>query len=110
MKKDMVLMDTDIYTDIVDDIQGTASECVFSNELLSKTDVWNDTSVGRKMTEILKSFYKMSDLYRAEAAESLPRSLFTLRDGMMEIDQKTSESLAMEQKNKREVTGNEQKR
>ena len=48
------------------------------------------------MNELLKSFYKMSGTYRLEASGSLPWALLTLRDSMIEIDKKVSESLVVE--------------
>ena len=76
-----------------------SSENIQFDELLRKTDIWQDTSCGRKMNELLKSVYKMSDSYRFEASGSLPRALLTLRDSMIEVDKKVSESLVVERAN-----------
>ncbi|MBR4671210.1 MAG: hypothetical protein IKO84_11465 [Butyrivibrio sp.] len=96
MAENKVLMDTNVFTEITTGIKGNASNCVFSDELLRKTDIWEDTATGRKMNELLKSFYKMSDAYRLEAAESLPRALLTLRDSMVGVDKNLSESIDVE--------------
>ena len=94
-----VIMDTNVFTEITTRIKNNASNCIFSDELLRKTDIWNDTSTGRKMNELLKSFYKMSGTYRLEASGSLPWALLTLRDSMIEVDKKVSESLVVERMN-----------
>ena len=99
MAEDKVMMDTNVFTEITTGIKNNASNCIFSDELLRKTDIWNDTSCGRKMNEILRSFYKMSGTYRLEAAGSLPWALLTLRDSMIEVDKKVSESLVVERAN-----------
>ena len=96
MAEDKVMMDTNVFTEITTGIKNNASNCIFSDELLRKTDIWNDTSTGRKMNEILRSFYKMSDTYIFEASGSLPWALLTLRDSMIEVDKKVSESLVVE--------------
>ena len=77
MAEDRVMMDTNVFTEITTGIKNNASNCIFSDELLRKTDIWNDTSCGRKMNEILRSFYKMSGTYRLEAAGSLPWAPYT---------------------------------
>ena len=96
MAENKVLMDTNVFTDITAGIKNNASNCIFSDELLRKTNVWEDTATGRKMNELLKSFYNMSDTYRQEAAESLPRALLTLRDSMVAVDKKLSKSIDVE--------------
>ena len=99
MAEDKVMMNTNVFTEITAGIKNNASNCIFSDELLRKTDIWNDTATGRKMNEILRSFYKKSDTYRIEASGSLPWALLTLRDSMIEIDKKVSESLVVERVN-----------
>lgn len=94
--EDKVLMDTNVFTGIVENIRGAASYCVMSEDPLQKLDAWEGISAGRKMNEILKQFYKATELYRAEASESLPRALLTLRDGMIAVDKEASENLTVE--------------
>ena len=86
MAENKVFMDTNVFTDIVENIRGAASYCVMSEDPLQELDAWEGISAGRKMNEILKQFYKATELYRAEASESLPRALLTLRDGMIAVD------------------------
>ena len=88
-----IYMDTNVVTDIVEDIRNTTAKCAYSEESFSKINVFETTDVGREMNEILKLFYKSTETYRHEASESLPRALFTLRDGMIEQDRILSEGL-----------------
>ena len=91
-----VFMDTNVFTNIVDNIQSAAASCVLSDEPLGIMNVMEGTDVGRKMNEILKKVYKTQDLYRHETADSLPRALLTLRDSMIEQDKIISDSLTVE--------------
>ena len=88
-----VLMDTGIFTDIVDDIRTSSSECVLSEEPLSSAKVWEHTDVGIKMTGILEKVYKASEAYRIESSKSLPDAFFKLRDSMIQVDETAAESL-----------------
>ena len=92
-----VFIDTNIFTNIVDDIQNAAAGCVLSDEPLGNMDVMAGTDAGRKMNEILKKVYKTQDAYRHETSDSLPRALRTLRDSMIEQDKIISDSLTAEE-------------
>ena len=94
--EDKVLMDTNVFTEIVENIRGAAAYCTLSEDPLQRLDAWEGISAGRKMNEILKQFYKTTELYRSEASESLPRALLTLRDGMIAVDKEASENLTVE--------------
>ena len=58
MEENSVFMDTNVFTDIVENIRGAAAYSTLSEEPLQKLDAWEGISAGRKMTEILKQFYK----------------------------------------------------
>ena len=92
-----VFIDTNIFTNIVNDIQNAATGCVLSDEPLGNMDVMAGTDAGRKMNEILKKVYKTQDAYRHETSDSLPRALRTLRDSMIEQDKIISDSLTAEE-------------
>lgn len=92
-----VSIDTNIFTNIVDDIQNAAAGCVLSDEPLGNMEAMTGTDAGRKMNEILKKIYKTQDAYRHETADSLPKALRTLRDSMIEQDEIISDSLTAEE-------------
>ena len=91
-----VYMDTRVFTDIVNRIGGTSAKCILSTEPLGKTNVFEETKVGHEMNEILKLYYKSTEVYRNESSNSLPRALITLRDGIIEQDRILSEGLVVE--------------
>ena len=93
MSKYDVLMDTTVFTDIVNEIKNTASDCVLSDEPLNSTDVWKYTDVGNKMNRILEKVYKASEVYGAESSKSLPEAFLKMRDSMINVDENASESL-----------------
>lgn len=95
-----VYMDTRVFTDIVNRIGVASSKCVLSADPLSKTDIFEETSVGKEMNEILKLYYKSTEVYRNETSDSLPRALLKVRDSMIEQDKILSEGLTIE-KNRR---------
>ena len=96
MARKSVYMDTNVFTDIVEDIGNMTAKGVFSEDALSKTSVFEKTDVGREMNEILKLFYKSTEVYRHESSESLPRALLTLRDSLIEQDRILSEGLEVD--------------
>lgn len=93
MSKYSVLMDIDVFTDIVNEIKNTATDCVLPEEPLDKTEIWKHTDVGNKMNEILKKVYKSSEAYGAESSKSLPVALLKMRDGMINVDEGAADSL-----------------
>ena len=96
MARKSVYIDTNVFTDIVEDIRNTTAKGVFSEDALSKTSVFENTDVGQEMNEILKLFYKSTEVYRHESSESLPRALLTLRDSLIEQDRILSEGLEVD--------------
>jgi hypothetical protein len=95
-----VYMDTRVFTDIVNRIGVASSKCVLSTDPLSKTDAFEKMRVGKEMNEILKLYYKSTEVYRNETSDSLPRALLKVRDSMIEQDRILSEGLTVE-KNRR---------
>ena len=93
MSKYDVLMDTVVFTDIVNEIKNTASDCVLSEEPLNSTEAWKYTEVGNKMTRILEKAYKASEVYVAEASKSLPNAFLKMRDSIKNVDETASASL-----------------
>jgi len=91
-----VFMNTRVFTDIVKDIGGAASACVLSDEPLAKADFLDDSYVGKELHALLNEAYKMTELHRAEASESLPRALLKLRDSMIVVDDALSKSLVVD--------------
>ena len=53
-----VFIDTNIFTNIVDDIQNAAAGCVLSDEPLGNMDVMAGTDAGRKMMRFLRRYTK----------------------------------------------------
>lgn len=95
-KEDKVFMDTGVFTDIVEDIRGAASECVFPDNALRQANRIGTFNAGRKMQEILKEIHKTDEMYRREASESLPTAFLKMRDSMIAIDDACANSLTVE--------------
>lgn len=95
-KEDKVFMDTGVFTDIVADIRGAASECVFPDNALRQANRIGTFNAGRKMQEILKEIHKTDEMYRREASESLPTAFLKMRDSMIAIDDACANSLTVE--------------
>ena len=93
MSKYDVLMDVAVFTDIVNEIKNTASDCVLSDDPLNATEVWKYTDVGNKMNRILEKVYKSSEVYGAEASKSLPQAFLKMRDSMINVDEAAGASL-----------------
>ena len=93
MAEENVLIETNIFTDIINEIQDTASDCVLSEGPLGSTKEWEHTDVGNKMNAILKRVYESSDIYRSETSTSLPVSFLKMRDGMVNVDNAVGKSL-----------------
>ena len=49
MAEENVLIETNIFTDIINEIQDTASDCVLSERPLGSTNVWEHTVMIRSM-------------------------------------------------------------
>ena len=89
-------MDTGVFTDIVEDIRGAASECVFPDNALRQANRIGTFNAGRKMQEILKEIHKTDEMYRRETSESLPTAFLKMRDSMIAIDDACANSLTVE--------------
>ncbi|WP_072700843.1 hypothetical protein [Butyrivibrio hungatei] len=87
-------MDTEVFTDIVEEIRNTASMCELSDEPLRNVSAWEGLQCGRYMNKILEHVYELSQLYRLEASESLPNALTSLRDGLIEQDKIIARSIS----------------
>ena len=91
-----VFMDTNVFTQIVGDIQSAADNLVLSDSALKNSDCLNGFPAGVEIIEALKEVHTTSKLYRYEAAVALPKGLLTLRDSMIEVDESVSRSLRVE--------------
>mgnify|MGYP006935963095 CR=1 FL=1 len=96
MAENSVFMDTNVFSNIVDGIRGTASECVFSDSALKQADRLDTYKAGRKIHELLLAIHKTDELYRQESSQSLPHGFLTMRDSMIAIDKACAESLTVE--------------
>ena len=99
MAENKVFMDTGVFTGIVEDIRGAASECVFSDSALKQADRLDTFNAGRKIHQLLKEIHKTDEMYRQEASESLPHAFLTLRDSMIAIDNAAANNLTVEKIN-----------
>ena len=95
MANNEVYMDTKVFTDIVNSIGTSASDCVFSGDPLDKVNIWRDTDVGKKMEQILGKVYLATDEYKALSAMTLPTAYFKLRDNMINVDDALSKGIAV---------------
>lgn len=96
MADEKVLMDTVVFTDIVEEIRGAASECKFPDHSLEKARLLNTFSAGRQIHEILKEIHLTDESYQMETFEALPKGLLTERDSMIAIDDAVSKGLVVE--------------
>ena len=94
--EDKVFMDTNVFTEIVDDIQGAANACVFPDNSISKASSLDTFDAGKEMHAILEEIHKTTEFYRHEVSESLPQGFLTMRDSMIAIDKEASESLTVD--------------
>ncbi len=99
MAENSVFMDTNVFSNIVDGINGAASECVFPDSALNQADRLDTFTAGRKIHELLLAIHKTDELYRSESSESLPHGFLTMRDSMIAIDKASAESLTVEKVN-----------
>ena len=98
-KEQSVFMDTGVFTGIVEDIRGAASECVFPDSALKQAGRLDTFKAGRKMHELLKEIHRTDESYRRESSESLPHAFTTMRDSMIAIDKAAADSLTVEKVN-----------
>lgn len=96
MAKDSVFMDTGVFTKIVDDIKGSASECVLPDSALKAAKNLDTFNTGRLMHNMIEELHNTADLYRKEASLSLPKALFTLRDDLIAVDDALGGSISVE--------------
>ena len=99
MAENKVFMDTGVFTGIVDNIRGTASECVFPDSALNQAGRLDTFKAGRRIHELLKVIHKTDEMYRHESSESLPHGFLTMRDSMIAIDKAAADNLTVEKTN-----------
>ncbi|SFV04577.1 hypothetical protein [Butyrivibrio sp. INlla21] len=99
MSENKFFMDTNVFTDIVGGIRGSATDCNLQDSPLGKTSVWEGTSVGEYMNELLKKAYDTTRIYQSESSEALPHSLQVIRDSMIKVDKDASKSLDLKDSN-----------
>lgn len=99
MAENSVFMDTNVFTDIVEEIRGNASECVFPDNALNQAGHLDTFKSGRTMHKILEELHKTDETYRRESSESLPRAFLTMRDSMIAIDKVSADNLTVEKVN-----------
>jgi len=96
MAENKVFMDTNVFTDIVNEVEGSAYDCKFPDNALNKAGSLNTFNTGRKINAILKGIHRTDEMYRQESSISLPKAFLTMRDSMIAIDKEASESLTVE--------------
>ena len=96
MADNKVFMDTNIFTEVVNSIGISASNCVLSKSVLDKVDTWDNTAVGKKMTKLLKDVLNSSKVYKDEAGMTLPASFLKMRDSMINVDNAAASSLKVD--------------
>ena len=99
MAENSVFMDTNVFTDIVEEIRGNASECTFPDNALNQVGHLDSFNAGRTMHKILEELHKTDEIYRRESSESLPRGFLTMRDSMIAIDKASADNLTVEKVN-----------
>lgn len=99
MSDKKVFMDTGIFTGIVEDIRGAASELKLKDSSLEKAEAMCGITGGCKMYNILEEMYRTDFLYNTVASGSLPNALLKIRDGMIAVDNAMSESLSVNKGN-----------
>ena len=92
-KERSVFMDTVVFTDIVNDMQGAASECVLLDAPLDEAKDLCGTTAGCKLYNVLEETYRTVYVHRMVASGELPTALLKLRDSMIKTDDALSKSL-----------------
>jgi len=95
MAEKSIFMDTNVFTDIVNDIQGTASECVFSEAILDEAKNICGTISQAKLYNALEEIHRATYLHEAVASTELPTALLKLRDSMIAVDDALSKNLTV---------------
>ena len=99
MAENKVFMDTGIFTDIVENMRGAASESVFPDSSLKQVNRLDTFKAGMTMHKILEELHKTDEMYRLEASESLPTAFLKMRDSMIAVDEACADSLTVEKVN-----------
>ena len=96
MKEEKVYMDAGVFTEIVGSIGNSAADCVLSDSVLENIEVWENTSVGKKMEKLLRDVLNSSKVYREESSVVLPTAYLKLRDSMRRVDDVASKSIKVD--------------
>ena len=95
MAEKSIIMDTNVFTGIVNEIQGTASDCVQSETPLDEANYICGTAAGCKLYNALEEINRATYLHGAVASNELPDALLKLRDSMIAVDDALSKSLTV---------------
>lgn len=88
-----ILMNTTVFSNIVDDIAYSAAECLIDKDSVLAVDKIAGTDTMRKLSVLLDEELDNSIEYKEHASFSLPYALGTLRDSMILQDKYASNSL-----------------
>lgn len=102
MAEEKILMDTNVFSSIVEEIRGAASECVFPENALEQAGNLATFNAGRKMRDILAELHKTDEIYRQESSEALPHAFLTIRDSIIEVDKDAGDKFTVEKKYRRQ--------
>lgn len=93
MSTGKILMETTIFTDLVDGIASSGKSCRLDREHILVTDKTLGTDTMKKLSALLDEEYEASIAYQKHVSMSLPHALGTLRDSMILQDKYGSEAL-----------------
>ena len=96
MPNSEMYIDTKVFTDIVNNIGTSASDCILSGDALDEVKVWRDTDVGKKMEQILGKVYLATDEYRTLSAMTLTTANNKIRDSINKVDETLSKSVSVD--------------
>ena len=86
-------MNTTVFTEIVDNIAYSASECRIDRDSVLAADEMAGTDTMEKLFGLLEEAYDNSVQYKEHASFSLSYALGTLRDSMILQDEYVSDTL-----------------
>lgn len=95
MTEKLVVINPDIFEEIVGDVVAKGSDCSFDKEILNYTGNLAETVTGRKLFGYLEDLCECSELHMAHISEPLPLALNNLKESLVKADLKSAESLTI---------------
>ena len=88
-----VYMDTEVFTEIVDGIAFSGSQCHLDSSFVKDSEKMAKTDITDLLSEYTSKYYDFADNYKVHVSENLPHGLSTLRDSLIMQDKIISEAI-----------------